>query len=69
MTFSFMTASLAGDWSAPVATMSLGEEMAQEQSQGLRFTPFHRAGGVEPVGAVNTLRRLGHVGSQLGRPH
>lgn len=67
--FEFVTASLAGDWSQPVASLTLGAELPAQESLPLRFSPFHRAGGIEPVGAVNTLRRLGYAGSQAGRPH
>lgn len=67
--FAYSTAPVTGEWSVPVARLSLGDELGEDEAASLRFSPFHRAGGIEPVGAVNTLRRLGYAGSQRGRPH
>lgn len=67
--FEFVTAPVLGEWSAPIASLGLGDELPQDESQPMRFSPFHRAGAIEPVGPVNTLRRLGYAGSQAGRPH
>jgi hypothetical protein len=59
-------ASPLGSWT-PVATLTPGAEVPGDKSEGLRFSPFHTAGGVEPVGVVNALRRLAYAGSQRGR--
>lgn len=67
--FEFVTAPVLGDWSAPIASLGLGDELSRDESRPMRFSPFHRAGAIEPVGPVNTLRRRGYAGSQAGRPH
>jgi hypothetical protein len=56
-----------GAWSH-VATLRLGERLAPEASEGLRFNPVNAGGGLEPVGVVQSLRRLAYAGSQAGRP-
>lgn len=58
---------LGGGWSH-VGTLRLGEQLPAEVSEGLRFNPANAGGGVEPVGVVQSLRRLAYLGSQAGRP-
>lgn len=64
--FEVAVASPLGPWT-PVGTLTPGDEVPGAESEALRFSPFHAAGGVEPVGAVNALRRLAYAGSQRGR--
>lgn len=66
--FEIAVASPLGSWT-PVATLTPGAEVPGGESEALRFSPFHTAGGVAPVGVVNALRRLAYVGSQRGRAH
>lgn len=56
-----------GDWSH-VATLRLGERLPAKESEALRFNPANAGGGLEPVGVLQTLRRLAYAGSQAGRP-
>lgn len=65
--FELATATPLGPWT-PVGTVALGGPVPDEAGEGLRYTPFHRAGGIEPVGVVNDLRRRAYADSQAARP-
>lgn len=56
-----------GSWSH-VGTLRLGERLPREESERLRFNVANAGGGVEPVGVVQSVRRLAYRGSQAGRP-
>jgi hypothetical protein len=55
--------------STPLArvTVHFDQPLNAADRAGLRFTPFHDAGGVEPVGLINALRKAAYQGSQAGR--
>ncbi len=48
--------------------MELGPSVPDARGERVRHTPFHDAGGVEPVGAVNALRRRAYADSEAARP-
>ena len=48
-------------------TIDLSRPLSARQNAELEMTPFNTAGGVEPVGLVNRLRRSAYHGSQTGR--
>ncbi|MFC5064724.1 hypothetical protein [Actinomycetospora atypica] len=56
-----------GGW-APVADVELTGPVPDGPGERVRYTPFHHAGGIEPTGAVNALRRRAYADSQRGRP-
>ena len=64
--FSLDAAPLRGDW-APVATLAVGAELPVAEAEGLRFNPANTGGSIEPVGVIQTIRRLAYEGSQRGR--
>ena len=65
--FELVTATPLGPWTA-VGTVVLGGPVPDDAGEALRYTPFHRAGGIEPVGVVNDLRRRAYADSQAARP-
>jgi hypothetical protein len=65
--FALSTAPLTGRWTRR-GVLRLGGELTGPESESLRFTPFHRAGGIVPVGVVNALRRRAYADSQAARP-
>jgi hypothetical protein len=48
--------------------VELGPPVPDAQGERVRYTPFHRAGSLEPVGAVNALRRRAYADSAAARP-
>ena len=50
-----------------VGRVELGERLAPEASEALRFNPWHTGGGIEPAGVFQTLRGAAYRGSQAGR--
>jgi hypothetical protein len=52
----------------PVAWVSLGERLPDDEAERLRFNPFTTGGGIEPVGVLNALRRRAYQASQDARP-
>lgn len=52
----------------PVGTLDVGRRLGPAEAESLRFNPANTGGGIEPVGVVQTLRRLAYAGSQAGRP-
>jgi hypothetical protein len=64
---SLRVASITGGWHE-VGTVLLGDELAAEVSDTVRFTPWHTGGGIEPIGWLNRVRRPAYAGSQEGRP-
>lgn len=65
--FTLLVATTSGPWTA-VADVELTGPVPATRGEHLRYTPFHDAGGVEPVGAVNALRRRAYADSQAARP-
>ncbi|PVZ14803.1 hypothetical protein [Actinomycetospora cinnamomea] len=65
--FALCTATPTGGWTRR-GILRLGDELTGAESESLRFTPFHHAGGIEPVGVVNALRRRAYAESQAARP-
>jgi hypothetical protein len=64
--YSLDLAPVRGDW-APLATLTVGDELPAAAAEGLRFNPANTGGAVEPVGAIQAVRRLAYEGSQTGR--
>ena len=64
--FALEVAEPAGDWEE-VATLVVGDELPADVNEALRFNPANTGGGVEPVGAIQALRRRAYQGSQRGR--
>ncbi|CAA9248472.1 MAG: hypothetical protein AVDCRST_MAG54-1865 [uncultured Actinomycetospora sp.] len=62
-----LVATPLGPWTT-VGTVTVHDPVPAEQSERLRFTPFHRAGGLEPVGLTNVVRRRAYADSQAARP-
>lgn len=56
-----------GGWSA-VADVELTGPVPDDRGERVRYTPFHAAGGIEPTGPVNALRRRAYADSQVARP-
>lgn len=48
-------------------TIDFSRPLSAKQNAGLEMTPFNTAGGVEPSGLINRLRRSAYHGSQTGR--
>jgi hypothetical protein len=67
LTFSLEVATPGGEW-RDAARIEVGAARAEAESESLRFNPFNDAGGVEPVGALNGLRRRAYAASQSLRP-
>ncbi|MCI3949098.1 MAG: hypothetical protein K0R11_1032 [Acidimicrobiales bacterium] len=65
--FSLEVAPPLGDWQE-VALLELGRPWDDAASDALRFNPFFTGGGIEPAGALQTLRRRAYAGSQAARP-
>jgi hypothetical protein len=63
----FVLATADRSWRS-VGTIDLGERLADDQAQRLRYNPWHTGGGLEPTGLLNRLRRTAYLGSQRGRP-
>ena len=50
-----------------VGRIQLGERLAPEAGEALRFNPWHTGGGITPAGPLQTLRGAAYRGSQAGR--
>lgn len=50
-----------------VGRVELGERLAPEASEALRFNPWHTGGGITPAGPFQALRGAAYRGSQAGR--
>jgi hypothetical protein len=57
----------SGDWE-PVGVVELGSPWSDADGDALRFDPAHTGGGIEPVGAIQAVRRLAYRASQAARP-
>lgn len=65
--FALELAEPQGDWE-PIGVIELGAPWADADGDALRFDPAHTGGGIEPVGLVQTVRRLAYRASQAARP-
>jgi hypothetical protein len=65
--FRILVAEPTGPWTT-AGVVELGPPVPDAHGERVRYTPFHRAGGLEPVGAVNALRRRAYADSQAARP-
>jgi hypothetical protein len=67
LTFDLAVAAPAGEWRT-AGRIEVGAARGEAESESLRFNPFNDAGGVEPIGALNGLRRRAYAASQAVRP-
>jgi hypothetical protein len=65
--FDLLVADPLGPWTT-VGEVELGSVVPDARGERVRHTPFHDAGGIRPVGAVNALRRRAYADSQAARP-
>ena len=65
--FALELAEPSGDWE-PIGVVELGAAWSDEDGDALRFDPANTGGGIEPVGLVQTVRRLAYRASQAARP-
>lgn len=65
--FAFELAEPSGAWE-PIGVLELGDAWSDEDGDALRFDPSHTGGGIDPVGVVQTVRRLAYRASQATRP-
>ena len=61
--FELLAADPSGPWRS-IGALRLLDGLPTAQVDELRFSPFHRGGGLEPVGPVNAVRRLAYAASQ-----
>ena len=66
MRFRIVLAGLGGTW-REVAELELGTRLPDGESENLRLDPMNSAGGLEPAGYLNRLRRPAYRASQDGR--
>ena len=50
-----------------IGGVTLGERLPDDESEALRFDPWHQGAGIEPAGALNRLRRAAYPASQEAR--
>jgi hypothetical protein len=50
-----------------LATLSVGQPLSAEQTEGLRFNPWSTGPGIRPSGWLNLLRDAAYRASQRGR--
>lgn len=65
--FALELAEAKGDWE-PIGVVELGRPLPDDEGDALRFDPANTGGGIEPVGVVQTIRRLAYRASQAARP-
>lgn len=65
--FALELAGASGDWE-PIGVIDVDAPLSEDDGDALRFDPGHTGGGIEPVGVVQTVRRLAYRASQTGRP-
>ena len=65
--FALEVAEPAGPWDE-VGVLTIGDELGADATEGLRFNPANTGDRIQPVGVVQTIRRLAYRGSQEGRP-
>ena len=64
--FEVVVAEPFGPW-LPVGRLLLGRRLADDVAEGLRYSPWHAGGGLEPLGLLNRLRRSAYRSSQAAR--
>lgn len=65
--FALELAEASGEWE-PIGTIDMGAALPDADGDALRFDPATTGGGIEPVGVVQTVRRLAYRASQAARP-
>lgn len=65
--FALEMAEPTGGWQE-LAAIRVGHECSEAENEGLRFNPANTGGGIQAVGALQTIRRRAYLGSQKGRP-
>ncbi|CAA9216843.1 MAG: hypothetical protein AVDCRST_MAG50-277 [uncultured Acidimicrobiales bacterium] len=65
--FVIEAAEATGPW-AEIGVLEVGAPLSSSDAESLRFNPANAGGGVEPVGALQAVRRLAYRGSQATRP-
>jgi hypothetical protein len=64
--FTVLMAEPTAPWDE-IGTVTVEHRLPDEESEALRFNPFHCGAGIEPVGPLNRLRRGAYAGSQEAR--
>ena len=64
--FALLMASPREPWEE-IGAVTVGERLADEESEALRFSPWHAGAGIEPIGPLNRLRRGAYPASQEAR--
>lgn len=65
--FALDLAEVTGRWDG-IGVLDIGEELEAATGDGLRFNPANTGPRSQPVGVLQTVRRLAYRGSQEGRP-
>jgi hypothetical protein len=60
-------ADVRGPWTE-LGRLEVGNRLSAADAETLRFNPAHTGGGIEPIGLLQTVRRLAYRGSQATRP-
>lgn len=56
-----------GAWDE-IGVIRIGEPLADDENEALRFNPANTGGRLQPVGVLQTVRRRAYLGSQEARP-
>jgi hypothetical protein len=67
MRFALELAELRGPLE-PFGVVELWAPLPEHDGRALCFDPSHAGGGIDPVGVVQTVRRLAYRASQAARP-
>jgi hypothetical protein len=66
--FELLLAGPLGAWSH-LAQVGLTRALPEQDSEAVRFDPYHQAAGLAPVGVLNALRRRSYGASQRARQY
>ena len=65
--FALELAEASGEWE-PIGTVDVGAPLPDADGDALRYDPSNTGGGIQPVGVIQTVRRLAYRASQAARP-
>lgn len=66
ITFDVLIADLGARWRA-IGVLVVDRRLDQPKAEELAFNPWNTAGGLEPAGPLNVLRKSAYAGSQAAR--